>query len=216
MQPTPKKIADTQILPYNPMVGSPPPGQSSQPQQRKAGEEPGKTGGLVAQAFPPAASPGSAASSTSQATAATRNAPPTRSLRSVPGLGAASVMNQHLSFDGNLKFSGTLTIDCEFRGSVTTDDTLVVGAQGRLDAEVSAGIIEVSGKVHGNIRAKTRVKILTGGEVYGNIETPTISMDDGVVFEGNCSRPSGQAPRSAQPQVELEKTLRHAEETSGA
>ena len=125
-------------------------------------------------------------------------------------------MNQHLSYDGNLKFSGTLTIDCEFRGSITTDDTLVVGAQGRVDAEVSAGIIEVSGKVHGNMRARTRVKILTGGEVYGNIETPTISMDEGVVFEGNCSRSSGQGPRSAQPHVELEKSLHSADVVAGA
>lgn len=104
----------------------------------------------------------------------------------------ASVLNPHLSFEGNLKYTGSVTIDCDFRGSIVSEETLIVGAAGRVHAEVTAGVVEISGKVHGNIRAKTRVKIFTGGEVYGNIETPTISMDDGVIFEGKCSRPSGQ------------------------
>jgi cytoskeletal protein CcmA (bactofilin family) len=120
------------------------------------------------------------------------------------GAAAASTLNTHLSFDGDLKYTGSVTIDCEFRGSIVTDDTLVVGPSGKLNAEITAGVIEVSGKVHGNMKAKTRVKILTGGEVYGNIETPTISMDEGVVFEGNCTRPqaSHPAPKGSRAAVE--------------
>jgi len=119
-------------------------------------------------------------------------------------------MSQNLSFEGNVRFTGTLTIDCELRGSVTTDDALIVGSSGRVQAEIIAGTVEVSGKVHGNIKAKSRVKILTGGEVYGNIESPAISMDEGVVFEGSCSRPSspGAPQRSASLQAELERTFR--------
>jgi cytoskeletal protein CcmA (bactofilin family) len=113
----------------------------------------------------------------------------------------SSTLSSHLSFDGTLKFSGKVVIDCEFRGSVTSDDTLIVGPSGRLEAELSSGVVEVAGKVKGNIRAKTRVKILSGGEVRGNIETPTISMDEGVVFEGSCTRPqeSPGASQAAQP-----------------
>jgi cytoskeletal protein CcmA (bactofilin family) len=61
-------------------------------------------------------------------------------------------------------------------------------------------VVEISGKVRGNIKARTRVKILSGGEVRGNLETPTISMEDGVVFEGNCTRPAQPDP-SAQVQI---------------
>jgi len=109
-----------------------------------------------------------------------------------------SSLNPHLKFEGTLTYTGTVTIDCHFKGSVITDDTLIVGPSGRLDAEVTAGVVEISGKVHGNVKALKTVKILKGGEVHGNIETPKISMEEGVVFEGNCSRPA-DAPQPAAP-----------------
>ena len=105
-----------------------------------------------------------------------------------------SSLNPHLFFEGNLKFTGTVLIDCDFRGTIVTDDTLVVGVAGNLQAEVTAGVIEISGAVHGNIKASTSVKVFSGGEVHGNIETPTISMEEGVVFEGNCTRPGNSTP----------------------
>lgn len=114
-----------------------------------------------------------------------------------------SSLNPHLHFEGDLKFSGTVLVDCDFAGTVTTDDTLVVGVNGTVRAELTAGVVEVSGKVHGNIRAAKNVKIYSGGEVHGNIETPTISMEEGVIFEGACTRP-GTAARSTQ-QVESAK-----------
>ena len=114
-----------------------------------------------------------------------------------------SILNPHLAFEGNLKFAGKVIVDCEFRGTINTDDTIIVGSSGNLEAELTAGVVEVSGKVRGNIKAKTRVKILSGGEVHGNLETPTVSMDEGVVFEGNCTRPSDarQTDTSTQAQI---------------
>jgi len=111
-----------------------------------------------------------------------------------------STMNPHLNFQGDLKYAGSLTVDCEFGGTITTDDTLVVGPSAKVEAELRAGVVEIHGKVHGDVHAKTRVKIYTGGEVCGNIETPTISMEEGVVFEGQCTRPqSSQSPSSPAP-----------------
>ena len=118
-----------------------------------------------------------------------------------------SILNQHLAFEGNLKFAGKIIVDCEFRGTIVTDDTLIVGSSGKLEAEVTAGVVEISGKVRGNIKAKTRVKILSGGEVHGNLETPTVSMEEGVVFEGNCTRPADpRQPDIAGQQAQVAKT----------
>ncbi len=107
-----------------------------------------------------------------------------------------SSLNQHLSFEGTLKFVGSVLIDCEFRGNIVTADTLVVGVSGKVHAEVTAGVVEISGVVRGDIKAANNVKIFSGGAVHGNIETPTISMEEGVVFEGNCTRP-GKTPAAA-------------------
>lgn len=94
-----------------------------------------------------------------------------------------------MHFEGKLQYTGTLTLDCDFQGTVSTEDTLIVGSAGKVKAEVHADTVEISGKVWGDVKAKSRVRILSGGEVYGNIETPSISMEDGVVFEGQCTRP---------------------------
>jgi cytoskeletal protein CcmA (bactofilin family) len=113
----------------------------------------------------------------------------------------ASTFNGHLRFEGTLNYTGTVTIDCHFKGSIVTDDVLVVGPSGRVDAEVTAGVVEISGQVNGNIKALTNVRILKGGKVHGNIETPKISMEEGVVFEGNCSRPADAQPPKPAPQA---------------
>jgi len=110
---------------------------------------------------------------------------------------SASTLNPHLAFEGTLKYSGSLTVDCEIKGNIQTDDRLVIGPAAVVTAEISAGVVEISGKVHGNVRARNRVKILAGGQVCGNIETPTLSMEEGVVFEGNCTRPAA-SPTAAQ------------------
>jgi cytoskeletal protein CcmA (bactofilin family) len=123
--------------------------------------------------------------------------PESRGARSPrPAAGPTSTLNSHMSFEGDLKYQGTVVIDCEFRGKVSTEDALVIGPGARVQAELTAGTVEISGKVQGDIHARQSVRILSGGEVYGNIETPTISMAEGVVFEGNCTRPPG-SPKPA-------------------
>lgn len=113
-------------------------------------------------------------------------------------LAARSLLSTQLEFEGNLKFKGTTTVDCVFRGNIDTKDTLIVGSSARIEGEVHAGVVEISGTVTGNIWATETVKIHTGSEVTGDIETPTISMEEGVSFAGRCTRPPKQASKGGQ------------------
>jgi cytoskeletal protein CcmA (bactofilin family) len=89
-------------------------------------------------------------------------------------------------FDGKLTFEGTVRIDGDFSGEVFSDDILVVGEGGHVKAEVNIGSIIIEGTVEGNIRASRTVEIHAPGLVKGNIVTPSLFIDRGVVFEGNC------------------------------
>jgi cytoskeletal protein CcmA (bactofilin family) len=51
---------------------------------------------------------------------------------------------------------------------------------------VSVNTLILSGELTGNIEAKTRVEIHAPGKVYGNITTPVLVIDEGVLFEGGC------------------------------
>ncbi len=101
----------------------------------------------------------------------------------------SSTLGSHLSFEGQLRFNGSVTVDCHFKGNVETDGKFGVGPSGVVEADIVAADVEIAGQVHGNIVAVNSVRVCAGGQVFGNIETPSISMEEGVVFEGSCTRP---------------------------
>ena len=89
-------------------------------------------------------------------------------------------------FDGKLSFEGQVRIDGKFTGQIMTKDVLVIGEGARVQAEISAGTVIVNGVVEGNIKAATLIELKQPGKVKGNLESPAISIDRGVIFEGSC------------------------------
>lgn len=89
-------------------------------------------------------------------------------------------------FEGKLSFSGAVRIDGHFKGEIFTKGTLIVGKTAMIESEIHAAHIIVSGEVHGNIVAENRIEIHAPGKIFGNIQTPSITINEGVVFEGVC------------------------------
>ena len=97
-------------------------------------------------------------------------------------------------FDGKLSFKGSVRIDGRFKGEILTDGTLIVGETASLESNIRVSQIIISVEVRGNITASDRIEISSPGKVYGNIETPTLLIAEGVVFEGNCSMQKAREP----------------------
>ncbi|MBW1721429.1 MAG: polymer-forming cytoskeletal protein [Deltaproteobacteria bacterium] len=95
-------------------------------------------------------------------------------------------LGKNTEFEGKLTFSGTVRIDGRFRGEIVTDGTLIVGETAVIESEVSVANIIISGEIRGNIVAGERIQIHAPGKVFGNIQAPTVIIDEGVIFEGNC------------------------------
>lgn len=110
----------------------------------------------------------------------------------LPG-GGDLLLGEGAEFEGKLTFKGTVRIDARFTGSITTDDVLVVGEHARIDAEIACGTVVVHGQVNGNIRAKTAVELRQPARVHGNVETPSLSVEKGVVLQGEV-RMGGSGP----------------------
>ncbi len=94
------------------------------------------------------------------------------------------VLDQGCEFEGKLCFHGTVRINGRFEGEIVTPDTLVVGESARVKGDIEAGVVIISGEVNGNIRAKYRVEIHKPAVFRGDIFTPSLSVDEGVIFEG--------------------------------
>jgi len=88
------------------------------------------------------------------------------------------------SFDGKLTFDGTVRVDGRFIGEIFSDDTLEVGPDAEVKAEVKVGTVIVSGKVVGNIYAKDRADMRGGADVVGNIHAPVVTMQEGALVDG--------------------------------
>lgn len=96
-----------------------------------------------------------------------------------------AVIDHGCEFEGKLCFHGTVRIGGIFRGEIYTPDTLIIGEGARVDAQIDAGTIIISGEVNGTLRAKHRVEIHRPAVFRGDILTPSLSVDEGVIFEGS-------------------------------
>ncbi|OFZ20129.1 MAG: hypothetical protein A2X94_09480 [Bdellovibrionales bacterium GWB1_55_8] len=106
---------------------------------------------------------------------------------SVPAADSAvtGVIDHGCEFEGKLCFRGTVRIGGSFRGEIFTPDTLVIGEGARVQGQIEAGTVIISGEVNGSVRAKHRVEIHRPAIFRGNILTPSLSVAEGVIFEGN-------------------------------
>jgi len=95
-----------------------------------------------------------------------------------------TLLGKGSEFEGKLTFEGQVRIDGKFSGQIFTKDTLVIGDGARVTAEINAGTVIINGQVEGNIRAAQMIELHQPGRVKGNLETPSLSMDKGVIFEG--------------------------------
>jgi cytoskeletal protein CcmA (bactofilin family) len=95
-----------------------------------------------------------------------------------------AVIEKGCEFVGKLTFEGTARIGGKFDGEIFTNDTLIIDEGSLIKAEIEAATVIINGEVIGNIKASGRVEIHSTGKLKGNIETPVLRIDEGVVFEG--------------------------------
>ena len=110
-----------------------------------------------------------------------------------------ALLGRGSEFEGKLTFEGTVRIDGKFNGTIITNDVLVVGEGAKISAEISCGTIIVHGEIMGNVRAKTAVELHHPAKMRGNLETPSLMIEKGVVFEGQCKMDLAPEKGSSKP-----------------
>ena len=120
-----------------------------------------------------------------------------RGNNSAPDHASTSVIDQGCELEGRLTFAGTLVLNGKFRGEIFSSDTLLVGETGQVEAEVQVGVAIVSGQITGNIIARERVELKGSARIFGDIVTPVLVLEEGVVFDGRCKM-KHEEPRAIQ------------------
>lgn len=111
----------------------------------------------------------------------------------------SSVFARGARMNGTLRCEGSVRIDGEFDGNLETGDVLVIGKEGIVRANVKVKRAIIGGRLEGNIHASGKVELQSGCEVMGEVETPSLVIEEGVVFEGTCKMGAKSPSRSGAP-----------------
>lgn len=113
---------------------------------------------------------------------------------------------------GKIVFEGTARIEGQVEGEIVANDTLMIGESALLNAQINGGTVIIHGKVTGDINASKKLEIRAPGKLYGNVTTPSLVIEEGVVFEGHCSMGATES-RADRKVTLLAKEERAAEQT---
>jgi cytoskeletal protein CcmA (bactofilin family) len=99
---------------------------------------------------------------------------------------------------GKLTFEGPVRIEGHVEGEITAQDALTIGESAVVNAQIVGSTVVVQGRVTGDVTARKRLEIRAPGKLYGNITAPSLVIQEGVVFEGQCNMGAADAQRTEQ------------------
>ncbi len=114
-----------------------------------------------------------------------------------------STIGENSYFSGKFFINGSLKIDGKFEGKSLQADQLYIGVSGKVKTNITATNVIVEGIVVGNITARNRVMLLPTSKILGDIKTPELIIQNGVILEGRCMI-SNDLKHSAKDLIELE------------
>lgn len=110
-------------------------------------------------------------------------------LESVAAGQLTALLDRGAHFEGRLTFEGTVRIGGEFKGEIFTQDTLVINPSAKVEAQIEADVVIISGSVTGHVFARRRVIMHPPAVFRGTVTSPSLRIDEGVMFEGASYMP---------------------------
>ena len=90
-------------------------------------------------------------------------------------------------FEGSLRLREDLRIECEFRGEIESEGTIIVGPSGCVEGNIRGREVVISGAVVGNVTAARQVVVQAGARLHGDIETVCLEIEKHAFFNGRTS-----------------------------
>src|ERR1700752_2582567 len=102
------------------------------------------------------------------------------------GTDLSAYIDEASEIEGKYTFSGTVMLNGKFTGEISSNDTLIIGEKGVINASIRAGVVLISGEVVGNVLGTERVELRGSARVFGDVEAPVVVVEEGVLVEGHC------------------------------
>jgi cytoskeletal protein CcmA (bactofilin family) len=105
---------------------------------------------------------------------------------------ASAHLDRGTKITGQLRFDGPAQIDGHVDGEIDAKE-ITIGESAVVSAQVRAESVVVCGAVKGEITASQRIEIRSTAKVTGNVSAPKLIVQEGAMFEGQCSMTSQSA-----------------------
>ena len=115
----------------------------------------------------------------------------------IKGLSAEDLngfLDDGTEFSGELRFRDVLRVDGRLKGKIVSDNMLIIGETGQVDAEIDCGVVSIRGKVTGQVHGRQRIELLAGCRVLATLVSPKLVIEDGAFFQGDCRMGEGVVP----------------------
>ena len=97
-----------------------------------------------------------------------------------------TVIGEKISIEGDIRGEEHLVIEGSMKGNVEMEkNNLTIGSKGRVEGEINAQNVKVSGQMIGNIKTQGKVEITGEADFIGDIRAKSISVQDGAYFKGS-------------------------------
>jgi cytoskeletal protein CcmA (bactofilin family) len=104
-------------------------------------------------------------------------------------------MDEGTEFQGELRFRDTFRVDGRVKGKIVSDNTLIVGETGHVEADIDCGVVSIRGNVTGRVQGRQKIELLSGSKVQATLVSPRLVIEEGAFFQGECDM--GSAPKAA-------------------
>ena len=96
-----------------------------------------------------------------------------------------TTIGEHIAIEGSIRGKENLEIEGSMKGNVQLEKhNFTIGSKGRVEGEINARNVSVSGQLNGAIKAGEKVKITKEADFCGEIKANSISVEDGAYFKG--------------------------------
>jgi len=96
-----------------------------------------------------------------------------------------TIIGEKISIEGNIRAEEDLTIEGFMKGNVEIEKHgFGVGAKGRVEGEIRANNVQISGLFHGKVNAAGKVEITKNADFYGDIKADSIAIEEGAFIKG--------------------------------
>jgi cytoskeletal protein CcmA (bactofilin family) len=111
-----------------------------------------------------------------------------------------NILNSDVEITGTLKFTGELTFDGKLNGDINSEGTLNLGDNAVIKGNLNVNSVVLRGKINGNVTAKDRIEIKAKTELFGDIRSAKLAIEEGVTFEGKTEVNPSKVVPSTPPQ----------------